>query len=464
MQSLIILHTNDIHGRIEGLARIATLIERIRSENPEVPVLFFDAGDVEETSNRLSNLTKGVAMHRLLRLAGCNAEGVGNGGLMRYGYQVLPEYAAAAHYPQVLANVRMPDGSPLPGVQPTLLLHAGTLRLGLIGLTADLVDGENIYEAYFGLRVIPPPLAIRESIAELRRDGADTIILLSHMGLDTDRKLAADLQPDVGLIIGAHSHHLLPAGERVGQVLITQAGNYAEHLGRLDMTWDGQQLTVQQATVLPITDTIPPAPRILAEIHVIESEIERFLDEVVGELIEPLDFAEDRECGVADLMADMLRDHMAADLAVITASVAFTGPLPAGPLRRGTLWDVCSSSANPGVVTMTGGQLEILVERGLDFNLAKESPQAFRGQSRGLVHLSGACMRNGQLLVGDQLVEPEREYRVAGSDWELEPYGGYVDPNWRLQPLYDTPTILREALEPYLMTHRPIRVQMGRLT
>lgn len=464
MQSLIILHTNDIHGHIEGLARIATLVERIRNENPEVPVLFFDIGDIEETSRRLSNLTKGTAMHRLLNLAGCDAVTVGNGGIMRYGYQVLQEYAAVARYPQVLANLRMPDGSPLPGVQPATVLNAGALRLGVIGITADMVDGDNVYETFFGLNVLPAHLAIREAATELRWNGADAIILLSHMGLDTDRELAAELPSDVGLIIGAHSHHLLPAGERVGQVLIAQAGNYAEHLGRLDMIWDGQQLMVRRAAVLPITDTIPLAPRMLAEVHAIESEIERFLDEVVGELIEPLDFAEDRECGVANLMADMLREHMAADLAVITASVAFTGPLSAGPLRRGTLWDVCSSSANPGLVAMTGGQLATLVKRGLDPILAKESPQAFRGHSRGLVHLSGACVRNGQLLVGSQLVEPGREYRVAGSDWELEPYGGYVDPDWQLQPRYDAPTILREALEPYLTTHSPIRVQIGRLT
>jgi 2',3'-cyclic-nucleotide 2'-phosphodiesterase (5'-nucleotidase family) len=40
MQRLIILHTNDIHGRVEGLAGVATLVEQIRAENPRVPVLF----------------------------------------------------------------------------------------------------------------------------------------------------------------------------------------------------------------------------------------------------------------------------------------------------------------------------------------------------------------------------------------------------------------------------------------
>jgi 2',3'-cyclic-nucleotide 2'-phosphodiesterase (5'-nucleotidase family) len=196
---------------------------------------------------------------------------------------------------------------------------------------------------------------------------------------------------------------------------------------------------------------------------VIEAEIESFLDEIVGELAEPLNFTTERECGVANLMADMLRERMEADVAVITASVAFTGPLPAGPLRRETLWDVCSSSANPGIATMTGGQLEAVVARGLDPELAKDSPQAFRGLARGLVHLSGAYMHNGQLLVGNQPIEAEREYRVAGSDWELEPYGGYIDPSWRLRPRYEAQTILREALEPYIATHSPIHVPMGRL-
>lgn len=463
MQPLIILHTNDIHGRVEGLARIATLVEQIRTENPDVPVLFFDAGDIEETSRRLSNLTKGAAMHRLLSLAGCDAAAVGNGGMMRYGYQVLQDYAVVARYPQVLANVRMSDGSPLPGIQFTALLQVGAMHLGLIGITIDLVDGDNMYENYFGLRVLPALTVTRELAAELRQNGADAVILLSHMGLDTDRKLAADLQGDVYIIIGAHSHHLLPEGERVGRVLIAQAGNYAEHLGRLDVASDGGQLTVQRTSVLSITERIQPSSHILAEIDIIEAEIERYLGEVVGELAETLDFATDRECGVANLMADMLREHMEAEVAIITASVAFTGPLPAGPLHRETLWDVCSSSANPGVVTMTGAQLEAVVARGLDPELAKDSPQAFRGLARGLVHLSGASVRKGQLLVGNQPIEAAREYRVAGSDWELEPYGGYTDPAWRLRPRYEAQTILREALEPYIVTHSLIHIPMGRL-
>ena len=87
------------------------------------------------------------------------------------------------------------------------------------------------------------------------------------------------------------------------------------------------------------------------------------------------------------------------------------------------------------------------------------------------MHLSGAVVREGRLLVGGQPVEPEREpidfaqdkYRVAGSDFEFETVWGYADPDWELHPSYDVPTILREALEEYLACHSPVKVELGRL-
>ena len=398
-------------------------------------------------------------MHRLLSTSGCDAEVIGNGGILRYGYQVLPDYAKVARYPLLLANMFTADGQLVPGVQPTALLEVGDFKLGLIGMTSD------VFGAYqsFGLHMPSDLPVIRECAAQLRQNGADAVILLSHLGYDVDRTLASDLQDDIALIIGAHSHHLLPEGEKVGRVLIAQAGEYAQNMGRLDLMWDGTQLLVQSASIIPVTADIPLSPHILDEVAAIEAETERYLQDVVGTLAEPLDHAVDRECGTANLMADMLREHMGAEVGIITACAAFTGPLPAGQLRRVTLWDVCNSPANPGIATMTGTQLLAVVQRGLDREFAKDRPRAFRGQPRGLMHLSGARMHNGQLLVGDQPVEPERTYQVAGSDWELEDYGGYVNAQWNLQPRLDLPTILREALEIYLAKHSLIRVEMGRL-
>lgn len=460
MNDFIILHTNDLHGRVEGLSRIATLVEQIRAENQDVPVLYFDLGDSEDYSNRLSNLTKGAAMHRLLSAMGCDAAVVGNGAIPRYGPGVLKDHTSASRYPHLLANIRLADGDFVPGTRPTALLDLGFTRLGLIGVTVEMPS----YTRFFGLHAVPTLPLIRELAAGLRSDGADTVILLSHLGLAADRELAEELQEDVALIVGGHTHDALPEGEWVGDVLIVQAGHYAEHLGRIDLSWDGEKLRVTRSTVLPVEDATPPSARILAEADAIEAEVEQYLDEIVGELVEPLDFATDRECGVANLLADALRQRMGADVGVLVAGQAFSGPLPAGPLRRATLWDACPSPANPGVVALVGSQLVELVARGLDPERAAERPNPLRGKARGLMHLSGAVVRDGRLLVGSRLVKPEREYRVAGSDFEFEADWGYTDSDWDVRPSYDVPTILREALEEHLAAHSPVRVESGRLT
>lgn len=459
MQRLVIFHLNDLHGRTEQLARAATVIERAR-EDLTTPALFFDAGDSEETSVRLSNLTKGVALHRLLSAAGCDAAAVGNAALPRYGPAVLADEAAVARYPLLLANVVLDDGAPIPGVRPAALLSVRDLRLGLIGITAD---DPGTYDTYFGLRSLPILPTVRELAAQLRQDGAQAVILLSHLGLAADREAAGELQGVVELIVGAHSHDLLPEGERVGSVAIAQAGQYGEHLGRIDLLWDGAALHVERMRVLPLGADIPPAASVLGAIAAAESDVGAFMDEVIGELVAPLDFAEDRECGVGNLMADALRVHMEAEVGVVVVGQAFTAGLPGGDLRRLALWEVCTSPANPALTTLTGEQLLALVRRGLDLELARERSRLLRGQPRGLMHLSGAAVRDGRLLVGGEPVDPARRYRVAATDFELERYGGYAPTEWGLEMRLDVPTILREALEPYLALHRPLAVPMGRI-
>jgi 2',3'-cyclic-nucleotide 2'-phosphodiesterase (5'-nucleotidase family) len=422
-------------------------------------VLYLDAGDLEEPTSRLSNLTKGSAMHRLLSVAGCDTAVAGNGAWIRYGPQVVGDYAAVARYPILLANLRGPQGNLLPGAQPSTILNAGELRVGIIGVCAAMDE----FSGFFAVSTLPLLPLIRELAALLKQDGADMVVLLSHMGLPADREMAAVLQDDVIAIIGGHSHDLLPEGERIGRVLVAQAGKYAEHLGRIEIAWSGDEWVTTRASAIPVEQSIPPSPAILAEAQVIEAECQAFMDEVIGELAEALDFAADRECGVADWMADVLRERMGAEVAVVAAGQAFSGPLEAGPLRRETLWDVCSSTANPALVSLSGAQLEALVARGLDPVFAATTDHALRGKPRGLLHVSGAIVRRRQLLIDGAPLDPNRQYQVAGTDWELEPYGGYADPAWGLCPHYDLPTILREALEHQLATHRPVTVTLGRL-
>lgn len=425
------MHTNDVHGNVEGLARVATLVERIGAEAGG-PVVYVDAGDVEESTTRISNVTKGAAMHRLLSAAGCRAAAVGNAAWLRYGPQVLPDHAAEASYPLLLANVRAPDGSLLPGVQEAALVDCGGVRLGLVGVSQPFVE---FGMETFGVSRADEEEVVRRQAASLRERGAEYVVLLSHLGLDVpravvdDRRLAPRLEGVVDAVLGAHSHDLLPEGQRIGGVLVAQAGRGASHLGRLDLDGEGAR-----ASVLEVGEEVPPHPDVLAAVEAVEPEVEAKLAEVVGELPGPLD----REAG-ARWLAELLRVRTGADVAVVAPGQAFTAGLPGGALTRDALWSACDSTANPGTVTMRGDQLAAVLARGRDPEFALTTALPLRGRPRGILQVSG-----------DGSVDPGREYLVAGTDWELEPYGGLVEEGWGLRPRFEFPTIVREVIEEHL--------------
>jgi 2',3'-cyclic-nucleotide 2'-phosphodiesterase (5'-nucleotidase family) len=449
VRRLVVLHTNDIHGRVGALVRIATLVERERASAGDAAVLYVDAGDVEDFTNRLSNLTKGVAMHRLLRVAGCRAVAVGNGAVIRYGPDPLPAQAAAGGYPQLAANL-LRDGRVAPGVEARALLDVDGVRVGLVGLTPT--NWRDIYEGFFGLELPEEPPLVREHVAALRGEGADLVVLLSHLGIERDRELAAELGGAVDLVVGSHSHTLLTEGEQIAGLTIVQAGEFGEYLGRVELELEDGGVRIAAVRVEPVTDDVTPHPALVAEVEAIERELEAWLGEVVGVLEKPLELADDRECSAGAFMAEVVREYMGAEVGAVTAGVSFAAPLPAGPLTRGALYEACPSPGNPGAAGLTGAQLAELVERGRDPELAADRPySALRGRARGLMHLSGAEVRGGHLLVGDRRVEPDRVYRVAASDWELDAYGGYAQAGWELEIEYAQPlVIMREAVEGYL--------------
>jgi 2',3'-cyclic-nucleotide 2'-phosphodiesterase (5'-nucleotidase family) len=414
-----ILHTNDIHGRVEGLARVATLVERIREETPH-RVVYVDAGDVEETTTRLSNLTKGVAMHRLLSAAGCEVAVVGNAAWLRYGPQVIADQARAAGYPLLLANL-----SPVEGVQPTALIDG----VGFVGVTDPFYGF--LESGVYGIDVTDEVEAVRRGARELRAKGAKLVVCLSHLGYAVpgesypsalDPELAEQVQGDVDLIVGAHTHDLLPEGQRVGSVTIAQAGSFAEYLGRIDVI-DGEI----RASLIEVGEDVPQHPAVLAEVAAAEADLDESLDEVLAELDGPLD---------GQWVAEMLRERMDAEVGLATSAVVLDAPLPPGPLRRRELWEVCHSTANPAVVELTGAQLVHMIERGNDAQFQQTTDNPLRGKPRGPLHVAGL-----------DAFDPDRTYVVAATDYELERYGRLVEDDWQLTIRYDFPTIIREAIE-----------------
>jgi 2',3'-cyclic-nucleotide 2'-phosphodiesterase (5'-nucleotidase family) len=431
-------------------------------------VLYVDAGDVEDTGNRLSALTKGVAMHRLLNAAGCNAAAVGNGGLIRYGPWALETYANAVRYPLVLANVVMPHGELIPGVQATHMLLADDVRIGVIGLT-DPMKG---YSRYFGLNAPEIVPLVRQLAQYLRARGADFVLVLSHLGWQhmegyevgfNDQRLARAVQDDVDLIIGAHTHHTLQDGARIGRVWVAQAGDLARFLGRIELERRGDRWEVASCWLEAVTEDIPPAPAVLNEMHRIESELETWLAEPLCTLEAELSHEPAAECGAGNLVADALRDYWGAEIGLAAGGTGFIRGLEAGVVTRGAMIERVPSAGNPGLVELYGWQILRMLEHGWDLEYAAERPRWRRGAARGVMHVSNMSQKDGVWSVGKQPLEPKRLYRVAGTDGEFENYSGYADQAWNLKVQYNSRIIVHEVLEQYLLKNSVIKPELGRV-
>jgi len=440
---LELLHWNDLHGRYDALARLSARARQIR-EAADHPVLLLDGGDIEETSVRLSALTMGVAGWRMLGAAGVDAAVPGNGGLLRYGPDLLPRYAAALGSPPVVCDLER-DGETPAGAVPSRLLAAGDLRVGVVGIT-------DYYPQYdgFGLTERGRVTAVRREATRLRRDGADVVVLLSHAGVNHDRGLSWSLRGLVDLVVGGHTHDLLLEGDRTQGLPIAQAGWNGEHLGRIRVEVDEDGARVVDLRLEEVGPDAPQDPAVLAEWAACERDLEAWLAEPVGELAEPAPVGEP-ESPAARLVLEALLHHAPADLGVLI-SVHVTEGLPAGEVTRRHVWEATSSPGNLTVATLSGAEVRQMLSRGRSEEFRLHTSRVSRGRPFGSLQVIGARTDDGVVHVAGAPLADDRTYRVTGSDLEFSVYGTLLDAAPEDVDIR-VPAILPELLESYLRSH-----------
>jgi 2',3'-cyclic-nucleotide 2'-phosphodiesterase (5'-nucleotidase family) len=449
MPTIELLHWNDVHARFDALARLSARARQIRT-SAEHPVLLLDGGDVEDTSVRLSALTSGVAGWRLLGAAGVDAAVAGNGGLLRYGPDLLPRYADALGSTPLVCDLEDASGGTPKGAAPSAVLDAGPVRVGVIGVT----DYYSQYDA-FGLSERGRITAVRREAGAVRRAGAQLVVVLSHAGLNNDRALSWSMRGLVDVIVGGHTHHLLPEGDLTEGLPIAQAGWRGEHLGRVQVEVDEHGARVVGMSVERVPDDAAGDPAVLAELEAAEADLAASMAEPLGRLAEPAPLLPDAlDNPVARLAVEALLDLHPADLGVLIGGHLDAG-LPSGTVTRGDVWAATSSPGNAATATLTGRELRTMFERGRSEEFGTATPRTFRGRPRGYLAAAGAELRDGTLLVGGAPVEDARRYRVTGTDLELSPYGGLVDdaPD---DLIVHVPAILPEMVEEFVSRRHPL--------
>ena len=216
-KSLVILHTNDTHSRIEplpetdrtfpgrsGVERRAILIDQIRKENKNV--LLFDAGDFLQGTPYF-NLFKGEVEIKAMNLMGYDAVTLGNHEF-DYGLEILEKVAREADFPIVSSNYDFSQTKLKKLIKPFIILKRGGVRIGVIGINIQpkgLIAADN----YKGVKFMDPVKTANE-MADLllTKYKCDMIVCLSHLGYNGDLNLAESTR-GIDLIIGGHSHTYL---------------------------------------------------------------------------------------------------------------------------------------------------------------------------------------------------------------------------------------------------------------
>lgn len=270
---LTILHTNDMHSRIEpfpdnggqwaglgGMARRAALIKDIRSK--EANVLLLDSGDIFQGTPYF-NFFGGELEYKLMSQMGYDATTFGNHDFDN-GLDGLQRQLPNATFPFLIANYDF-SKTPLAGqFKPYKVFEKQGIRVGVFGLGIELSG--LVADKNFGQTVYLDPVAkAKEMVAQLRgSEKCDLVICLSHLGykyadakLD-DRKLAAQVS-GIDLILGGHTHTFMDAPEPIASpdgrpTLINQVGWSGINLGRLDYEFSvkNKYPGLASATVVPV--------------------------------------------------------------------------------------------------------------------------------------------------------------------------------------------------------------------
>jgi 5'-nucleotidase len=257
IEKLTILHTNDVHSRIDpfpldgsrnaglgGVARRATLIKQIRKE--EDHVLLLDAGDIFQGTPYF-NLYGGELELKLMSELGYDAATLGNHDFDN-GVDGFSKQIHHAKFPIICSNYDFRNTSLENKTLPYKIFKKGKLKIGVIGIGIQLeglVEKRNYGDTIY----LDPVIQANKYAASLKEDYlCDLVICLSHLGYKyKDKKVSdqvlATQTKNIDLIIGAHTHTFMQQPEVLKnaenkEIKIFQVGFAGINLGRIDFYFE----------------------------------------------------------------------------------------------------------------------------------------------------------------------------------------------------------------------------------
>lgn len=383
---LVILHTNDSHGRIKedgtsmGMSAVKYLADRY--ENAGASVLILDAGD---TLHGLPIVTasRGESAVDVMNAVGYSAMAPGNHDF-NYGYEHILELEEEMNFPVLAANVTYEaDGSLVFGDH--IVITCGEYTIGVFGMATPETVTKTNPNNVVGLDFNEDNLAgiAQAQCDELKELGCDIIICLAHLGDDvssTPYRSTDVLEQviDIDLWIDGHSHSVLnDDGEAhlVNGTLVASTGEYTKNIGVV--TYDGAEFDAGLVHYADLCNTYEQDGEIITEFYGYDPEITalvqnyydemmEFYSEVVGHtdvlLNGTREFVRTQETNLGDLAADaILAAAPNADFA-LTNGGGIRANIEIGDITRYDLFTVFPFGNMVATVELTGAQIVYILE------------------------------------------------------------------------------------------------------
>ncbi|MFC5736613.1 bifunctional metallophosphatase/5'-nucleotidase [Sinirhodobacter huangdaonensis] len=497
--TLHILHTNDLHSRIEsinkfdstcgaeeeaggkcfgGIARVAAKVAEMRTELAGQNVLLLDAGDQFQGSLFYTTY-KGKDTAAFMNAIGYEAMAVGNHEFDD-GPAQLAAFTGSIGFPMVSGNLDLSRSAELKGkIHKTLVLDVGGEKVGIVSALA--VDTPETSSPGPNVIFQDEAESLKASVAALEAEGVTKIVALTHTGFVKDKALAAAV-PGIDAIVGGHSHTLFgPGGEAyptmVGNVPVVSAYAYSKYLGHLVLTFDDAgNLTAASGEPILLDASVVPDPKIAAEVAEMAKPLEAVRARVVAEAAAAIDGGRDscrvKECEMGDLIAEAMLDRV-KDQGVTIAIQNGGGvraSIDAGPVTMGEVLTVLPFQNTLSTFEAKGSTIRAALENGL--SRVEEGAGRFP-QVAGLKYRWSAEKPAGSRLLAVEVaqdggwvpLEPEKVYGVVTNNYVRNGGDGFKMFAAEGMKAYDFGPDLADVTAEYLAKVGPYTPKLdGRIT
>ncbi|WP_421617440.1 bifunctional metallophosphatase/5'-nucleotidase [Brevibacillus sp. TJ4] len=424
--TLHLLHTNDVHSQFASVPRIATCLRTSR-ENWEAQgehVLTCDIGDHLDRMNIMTEAGFGQVNVQVMNRSGYQYATIGNNEGVTLPKEKLDRLYGQARFSVIVGNLRDGTDGSRPAWALPYAIHAfPELKVALLGMTVPYPD---TYEGLGWIVDDPIPL-LRRQIADLQ-GRADVIVLLSHLGYMEDCRLARELE-GIDVILGAHTHHVLDTGERIGNTLIAQTGRFGQYIGHVRLVWNQESLRIEQAEaeLLPAEQYQPDAA-LSAFLQEEEQKARRTLTQTIASIPRDLPVRWDEESPLGSFLAASIREKTGAEIGLANAGLLLSD-LKRGSLSYADLLHCLPHPINLCAVTLSGAQLTELLQQAIQPEIVglKLRGYGFRGKVEGwmavdglrVTYIGGDKPTIAAVEVNGSPLDRKREYRVGTVDMFL---------------------------------------------